>query len=269
MGSSDQVGKLIAALADYRLRAKARRALQQLGADVAGARVAALVTDPSLPENSRWAAIMLVRAWAYASACGDLLQVVRTHPGLRGSAVSALQTITGLDIGEDEEEWERALADVNGYRAAHLQTGADAEEQGDTAAEHVELFRKALADIATEMSWEEEGYLYLRVPLEGGRKQQLVVTFNAVSKGGQPLTTIYTECGQPTASVLDTITRRNVTAKYGKFLVEKSEEGPDKVVMRETVPSHRLNLELAREIVLAIAMEADSLELEMTGADHI
>ena len=44
---------------------------------------------------------------------------------------------------------------------------------------------------------------------------------------------------------------------------------PSIVVMRESVPSQRLTPKLARDIVMSIAADADSLEFEMTGADRI
>jgi hypothetical protein len=109
----------------------------------------------------------------------------------------------------------------------------------------------------------------MRIPLEGGRKQQMAVTFDEEDPSGQPLATVYTECGEASDGMLDSITRRNVTSKYGKFEVEETEDGNAKVIMRQHIPANRLSADLAREVVTAMAAEADSLELEMTGADHI
>jgi hypothetical protein len=269
MSGSDEVAAWIRELGNFRTRAKARKQLERCGPEVAAEAVLPLLSDDALPENVRWAAIMVVKAWRYTAAAPVLLQVVRTHSGLRGSAIQALEALTGLAIGEVPDEWEQALADPEAYRRAHLEPQALAMADPSGEPDGCRLFRQALGNLATEITWEDNAYLYLRMPLEGGRKQQIVVTFSEVDAGGRPLTTMYTECGALRPEAVDSIARRNVTARYGKFYTQKDGQGNEVVVMRETVPALRLTPKLARDIVLSIAAEADSLEFEMTGEDHI
>ena len=268
MPGSDEVAVWIRELGSFRTRAKARKQLQCCGPAVA-AQVLPLLSDNSLSENVRWAAIMVVKAWGYAPAAPLLLDVVRTHSGLRGTAIEALEALTGLAIGYAPDEWEHALADPEAYRREHQEPQALALADPSGEPDGCRLFRQALGNLATEITWEDDAYLYLRMPLEGGRKQQIVVTFSEVDAGGKPLTTMYTECGALQPGVMDSIARRNVTARYGKFYTQKDEQGNDLVVMRESVPALRLTPKLARDIVLSIAAEADSLEFEMSGADRI
>jgi hypothetical protein len=268
MPGKDEVAQWICELGSFRTRAKARKQLVSCG-PAAAEQVLPLLGDDSLPENVRWAAIMVVKAWGYAPAAPLLLQVVRTHSGLRGSAIQALEALTGLAIGEAPDEWEHALANPEAYRREHQEPAALALADASGEPDGCRLFRQALGNVATEISWEEDAYLLLRLPIEGGRKQQLVVTFGDLDAGGMPLTTMYTECGRLRPESADSIGRRNVTARYGKFYTQKDEQGNDIVVMRETVPTLRLTPKLARDIVLSMAAEADSLEFEMTGADHI
>ena len=95
------------------------------------------------------------------------------------------------------------------------------------------------------------------------------MTFDETDPGGQPLAMIYTECGEATPAAVDSISRRNVTTKYGKFEIEEDSDGKKKVVMRQRLSFGQLSPELIREAVRAMAAEADSLEFELTGADHI
>ena len=268
MPGSDDVALWVRELGSFRTRAKARKHLERCG-PAAAEQVLPLLSDSSLPENVRWAAIMIVKAWGYAPAAPLLLAVVRAHSGLRGTAIQALEALTGLAIGYAPDEWEHALANPEAYRREHQEPGSLALADPSGEPDGCRLFRQALGNLATENTWEDDAYLYLRMPLEGSRKQQIVVTFSEVDAGGKPLTTMYTECGALRPDVVESIARRNVTARYGKFYTQKDDQGNDIVVMRETVPALRLTPKLARDIVLSIAAEADSLEFEMSGADHI
>lgn len=268
MSGIDDVTAWVEGLKDHRTRARARRELTQFG-PAAAERVLPLIADETQSENTRWAAIQVVRAWRYQPAAPLLLEVLRKHAGLRGSAARALEELTGFEIGETVEEWERALADPEGYRREHQEPAALAAAEDASEPEGCRVFRQALANAASEIRWDPEGFLYLRIPLPGGRKQQVLVSFSERDAGGRPVATIYTECGALGPAAEDSITRRNVTARYGKFYVQKDEQGAELVLMRETVPVHRLTPKLAHDIVLAMAAEADSLEQEMTGADRI
>lgn len=268
MPDTDGVSAWVDGLKSFRTRARARKELERCGPTAAD-RVLPLITDTTLPENARWAAITVVQAWGYTPAAPLLLAVLRTHPGLRGAALQALEALTGFSIGDVPDEWERALADPEAYRRSRQEAAPLAAADTGSEPDGCRVFRQALGNAASEIAWDPDGFLYLRIPLEAGRKQQVLVSFADVDSGGKPLATLYTECGEVRADSLDSINRRNVTARYGKFYLQKDDQGTEQVIMRETVPLQRLTSKLARDIVLTMAAEADALEQEMSGADHI
>ena len=270
MADMQQLEALIPQLADYQTRHAARKQIEAMGPVVAG-RLLPLLTDPALAENSRWAVLSLFTTWRHLPATPTILEVARADRGLHGEAVHALEVITGLQLGEDFDEWEKALADPAAYAtqeaaARQMDEGMPTEERQQEKGYNI--FRRALASTASEFKWEEEGYLYMRFELKGRRKQQIVATFQGTDPSGHPLVTLYTECGPSTPEAIALMARRNVTTKYGRFVIEGA-VGEEKVVMRENIPLVRLTEDLARDVVMCMATAADSLENELTHADHI
>jgi hypothetical protein len=271
MADLNALESLIPQLAHYQTRHNARKQIEAMG-PAAAPRLVPILSDDSVPSNMRWAVLSLCASWRYRDAAPAILGLARDDRGLYSEALRALATITGFDIGDDVAEWESALADPDGYaaRKAAEQLGeseADEDEE-ENEEEACRLFRRALADLTSEFKWEDEGYLYMRFELPGGRKQQMVATFTATDPGGNQMATIYTECGPAEPQIKELIRRRNVTAKYGKFVLEGEGAG-QKVVMREMIPIQHLTEDLVREVVPCMATDADSLENELTHLDRI
>ena len=269
MASAQSIESLISQLADYRGRHAARMTIEAMGPSVAD-RLLLVLGDASLPENMRWSVLALLVAWKHLPAAGAILEVAREDRGLHSEAFRALSAITGLEIGEDADEWEKALADPAAYAAqaaAERRLEEEAEEEDPEKAGY-NLLRRAVGSVASEFKWEEEGYLYMRFPLPGGRKQQMIATFQAAAADGNPMTTLYTECGAATPGAAELISRRNVTAKYGQFVLD-GEPGEQKVVMRHVAPTGELTEQLAHDILLSMAFEADSMENELGQCDRI
>lgn len=270
MSENQSLDNLISQLADYRTRHAARLRLKEMGPAIAD-QLLPLLGDTARPENLRWSVLALLVAWKHRPAASEILRVVRADRGLQSEGVRALESLTGLEIGEDWDEWEKALADPAGYAAPktaapaerpHHKVGKSPEERGR------EFFRRALAREASQFQWEAEGYLYMRFELPGNRKQQIVATFHETDSNNQPLATIYTECGPANSQAVTAITRRNLTVTHGKFEIEGPED-EQKVVMRAHIPFANLNEKLVHDVVLSMAVEADSLEHELTQADRI
>jgi len=259
------IQELILQLGDFRRRHDARSALAQHGADAAPLLLEAL-SNRNNPTNMRWAAVTLLAACRYTDACPVLIEIMREDLNLRGEAWRALETITErTDVGDDPDGWERALdvADV----PAEEETPEPEEDASET--EVFQLVRRSLAAHATKISWEEEGYAYVRLALPGGRKQQILISFDQTDADDNPLACIYTECGPDTPNAEQAIYRRNVTLQYGKFTVEKDADGVGKIVVRHLAPLAGLTAEILREVVFVIAREADNLEYELTQSDRI
>ena len=266
MAQTQDIDQLIAQLGDFRTRAQARRQLQALGS-VAAERLMAVLQRPESPENLRWSAVTLLAACKCEEATPLFVDLLRNDLKLRGEAVRALQSITGHDIGEDLAAWEKALNIAAAEEAEPAEDAATEEHEGEPAG--MALFRKALGGVAVQFSWEEPGYLYMRVPLSEGRKQQMIVTFDDKDANDEPLTTFYTECGPASSQAVDIISRRNVTLKHGTFEVETDDDGSKKIVMRCKAPTASVAAVEARDIILNMAREADLLEFELTGTDRI
>lgn len=266
MPTEAEMDALINRLGDYRTRARARRLLRQLGRQPAEKLLTVLDDEDAVP-NKRWAAIGLLADCRYEPAVPALLRIMKSDGTLNGDAYRALRTITGHDIGEDVAAWEHALS---GGAPPDGDAPGDTPPQGpDEDSPELNLVREALGDVATKLSWEEPGYAYLRLPIGTDRKQQVIVTFDEVDKDGNPLASVYTECGPATNEAQEATSRRNVTLAYGRFAVEE-DEGAEKVVMRHYERLERLTPALLRDIVLAMAREADNLECELTqGGDRI
>jgi hypothetical protein len=259
MAENTAIEQWIAQLNDFRKRSAARLALRGAGAAAVGPLLTVL-QNRSAPENVRWVALTLLGECRCDEAVPVLIQIARDELGLRGEAIRALRAITGKDLGDAPDEWAAALSETAGEPAAPAPAG--------TAA--LAMVREALGDVATELTWEDSGYVYLRIPLREGRKQQMIVMFDdAVAGGTVPGATVYTECGPATPQAIDIIPRRNMTLSYGRFEVEPDGGGKQKVVMRERIPADRLYKELLRAIVLGMAREADTLEFELTQGDRI
>jgi len=277
MSEPQSLEQLIALLADYRTRHAARMRIKDMGPAVVD-HLLPLLGDSSKSENLRWSVLALLVAWKHLPAAPEILRVARSDRGLQSEGVRALERLTGLEIGEDWAEWEKALPDPEAYAARqdasatdeapavaarpHSKVGKSPEERGR------ELFRRALANIASQFQWEAEGYLYMRFELPGNRKQQIVATFHETDAEGRPLASLYTECGPASPEAVTAITRRNLTVKHGKFEIDGT-EGEQKVVMHAQIPLAGLNEKLIHDTAMCMAVEADSLEHELTQADRI
>ncbi len=260
------VTELIEALGDYRTRSQARRELGKLG-EAAAPELIKLLGDSEGHTNARWSAVTLLAQCRCPEAATVLLQVMREDENLRGEACRALQKISGLEIGEDLEAWEQAL-------------NAQTEDAPAAAAEAIagervvtnpllDLVQKSMAGLTGDVSWEEGGYVLVRVPLHEGRKQQMIIMPEESETEQGPCVCIYTECGPEPPHVEQVVYRRNVTLPYGKFTIEKDEAGHGKVVMRHLVAASQLNAEKLNDIIMVMSREADNLEFEITHSDII
>lgn len=266
MPNHDDIEVLVEQLASFATRARARKRLQALG-EAAVPGILGLLRDTHAPENARWAAVTLLAGLKCDLAVPVLLNILRNEPSLQGEARRALESITGQDGGDDIATWEALLA---GSTPDAEGGGVSPSTAGDVS--ELELCRQAVGQLATHLTWEEtdgEGYAYIRLPLKGERKQQMIVTFDDVDEDERALTTIYTECGPATPKAVAIISRLNVTQRYGKFLVEDGPDGQPKVVMRHQTLRAGLLPETLRTILLTMAREADGLEFSITQSDRI
>ncbi len=268
MTQASEIDALIHRLGDYRTRAEARRRLAELGEQAAPNMLEALMNEPHATPNKRWALTTLLGQARYEPAIPVLLEMLRNEPALRGDACRALQRITGKDIGEDLNDWERALSGTADAEGPDTEATTDATPERSMPEK--ELIRQAFEGIATKIEWEgDPPYAYLRIPLPGERKQQMIVSFTEKDENGRDVVSIYTECGPASPATEAAAHRRNVTVQYGRFTVEQDDDGRLRVVMRHALHRHGLSAERLREVVESMARDADSFEAELTHLDRI
>jgi len=278
--SNNEIKQLIGGLGHFRTRPAAMQRLLEMGHAAAPILLAALRETPPAFSNKRWALIELLRMLRYRDAAPDLVAIVREDPALRGDAVRALREITGLDGGEDAADWERLLFQEGQGEAAATAT-QPREEKTRAQEEQVEspatqeppglaLIRRAFEGVASRFEWNaDERYVYLRLPTNRGRKQQMLILFDRQDEDGRSVVEVYTECGPASPSAEQAAFRRNVTLQYGKFMIDRDEDGTGKVVMRHTMRLEGLTSEDLREIVTTMARDADHFEFDLTNSDRI
>jgi hypothetical protein len=285
MASGDRIESLVQDLAHFETRGHARRTLSEIG-PAAEPALLDLLAAPDVPVNQRWAAVTLLAELKSQEAVPRLVALMKTEENLSGEAARALREITGLDIGEGVEAWEQALAaeaasgpdaaaDENVPQGPLPETAGEeaagpAEESGrQSAPPQLDLVQEALGHQAIEISWEEAGYAYVRVPTKGQRQQQILIDFGEHDADGNPAALIYTECGPCPEDVSELLAASNATLKFGTFGVETGDAGEDRVVMRHYIPLDEITTDTLRDIVMGMAAEADSLELAVHGKDTV
>lgn len=259
--ATSNVADLVNDLKDFRKRRQARKRLEDLGTRSESALIQVLEA-PDNTLNQTWAAIRLLAEMRSEDAITPLVEIMRKNENLDGEAARALRIITGKEIGEDLNEWEAAL----GMSISEDEDDFDLGKAGEC----LQLLRAAVGGMTTEIKWEPEGdYAYLVMPV-GGRRQQLLIAFEDPDEVENAQVMIYTECGPAIEDAESIMSRRNVTLSYGQFNIEQDPEtGEAKVVLRHFIPSEQFDEGKAREVLPAIATDADVMENELTGDDRI
>lgn len=255
--------RLVRRLTDYRTRGEARRELLQLGAEAVPA-LAAAVAHPI--EGVRWAALRTLADTDAPEALDALIAALRNERARRDAALMLAER-TGVDLPPDEAAWRRwrETGDMPAKQAV-----IDSDELGATDTARLTPERiVAMATSGTRAAAEAEGNVYrLVVPLDLGRSQQVIVSFETVDDEGEPTVCIYTECGPAAPEQYDAAFRRNLTIPYGRIAV-RDIDGRDMFVMLHQMMRRGLNLAEMRKAILSIAKEGDALELELTRQDII
>jgi len=262
-----ELQNLVNQLKDYRSRAAARQQLRRAG-NAAVACLLPALSDNDAPTNMRWAVITLLGDCRSSEAIEPLIEIVRTDLGLRGEAVRALQLITGADYGEDIEQWQA-------FRRGEISATDDNDtmlmgptQNLDFAALQATI-EQALAPLAQQLSWEDPGYAHLVMPISGGRKHQLLISFEQNDASNQAMACFYTECGVAAANTQAMLSQRSGDLDYGQFGIESDDTGCRKIIMRHTLAITDFTADNIREIATAMTRDADSLEAELHQTDQI
>lgn len=265
MTTQTEIDRLIAELDDSRTRARARRALAQVGADAADRLLEVLAQGAGGVPNKRWAAVNLLGSCRHRAAVPVLVAVMRDEPGLRAEAHRALQAITGRELEEDADAWEAALA-ADGDPVDGTPGAAEAPTTPRRPEE--ELAHQAVGDLATSIAGEEPNTVCIRIPADRGGNLHVRLDFGGTDRLGDPLLCIHTDCGPATPSLQAIVFRHNVTLRYGCYSVERTEDGTDRAVWRHhTSPLGLLSKHL-RDVLLALVSDVEQLRSELAQGEQ-
>jgi hypothetical protein len=263
------VRQLIQRLGNFQTRAAARQELVLLGKEAVAPLIAAL-KHPN--EGVRWSAAKTLGEIGDAAAVDALIEALG-NVSLASTAAESLQAITGKNFGTDAAAWRhwRQTGEETPPNAGITSTFAAAEPEENVSAEGLsneEIIQHVLHGIARAKSHPIPGGAQVEIPLEGGRRQNLAITFDSKDADGKPLVCIYTECGPAHPTKYDTVFRYNLSLPYGSVAV-RDVDGHPMFVMMHTTPRQSLDIAVLRRAVLAIAKQADALEYELTRKDVI
>jgi hypothetical protein len=263
------VKQLIQRLANFQTRAAARQELVLMGKEAVPALIAAL-KHPN--EGVRWSAAKTLGEIGDESAVDALIEALGM-PSLAPTAAESLQAITGKSFGTSSDAWRRwrqtgeepeSTAGLTpSYAAGDVEENVSAEGLSDE-----EIVRRVLRGLPNARAHPISGGTQVEIPLEGGRRQNLVITFDSRDAEGKPLVCVYTECGPAHPTKYDTVFRYNLSLPYGSVAV-RDVDGHPMFVMMHTTARQSLDIAVLRRALLAIAKQADALEYELTRKDVI
>jgi hypothetical protein len=263
------VKQLIQRLGNFQTRAAARQELVLLGKEAVAPLIAAL-KHPN--EGVRWSAAKTLGEIGDAAAVDALIEVLG-NPNLAPTAAESLQAITGKNFGTNFAAWQhwRQTGEDPPPSAGLTPTYAAGEPDEAVSAEGLtdeQVIQRLVQGLPRARAHPIQGGTQIEIPLEGGRRQNLAVTFDSKDAEGRPLVCIYTECGPAHPTKYDTVFRYNLTLPYGSVAV-RDVDGHPTFVMMYTTPRQSLDIAVLRRALMAIAKQADALEYELTRKDVI
>ena len=140
-------------------------------------------------------------------------------------------------------------------------------DEQDTAAPapppEFELVQKAVEGLVESVSWEPPDTARVEVRAGKLRTKRIDVVFGQKNRQGEPVVCIRAECGPAKPTVKSVMFRYNVTLRYGKYDVEKGENGEEIAVLRHYAARARLTPMHLREIVESIFNDSEQLRCEL------
>lgn len=109
--------------------------------------------------------------------------------------------------------------------------------------------------------------LQLHVPTEGNRSQVVSVA-DRRDRDGRPLLVVASLCGSFEARNAGPLLRYNAKLSYGAFVVERTADREEMVVLRATLPAASAGPEVLRRLITEIAQRADKVEGRLNTKDQ-
>jgi len=238
----EEIRTLVAELADFARRGRAKTRLVMMGKQAVGPLVEAL---GSPVEGVAWSAAKALGEIGAPEAVGALTQAL-ANPGLKEVAADALRRITGTEPG--------GAAGAGGESVSFKRLS-----DGELA--------KALSSVTVSLGKSGAGYA-CNVRLPNGRHQKVDMVLGLKDSDGSALVALYTECGPASADKYEWALKTNLKIPFGSFAMRDTSEGP-KFVMVDAYLRETASVEQLRRALESLAKRADSLEETLTGADNM
>ena len=259
---SEQAKQQIAQLRSFRGRKGAMDALMQMGDEAVPDLVEALANRM---ENVRWAARSVLVMIGGEAVTARLVEALE-DPRRADLAAEALSEITGRTLGADRQAWAQFLSGAAApSEAAREAPAAPAEAAPAEPLSDEALIEAAIAGTDVQAKTRSGGAV-LTVPLEGGRKQRVTVSFASKDSEGEPLVVIYTECGPAEAKNFEWALRQNLRMAFGAIAIRDRDDEPIFVMVNTHLRAAATPDEV-RKSVLLLARKGDKLEKALTEGD--
>lgn len=245
---SDRAPQLIASLANFRLRSQAKRELVALGHEAVQDLLDAL---PAADQAVLWCLVTALGRIRDPKAVPPLVDLLDSDRISRSDVISALESITGRDFGDDIAKW-RELRPA----PAHAQPAAPASPEA--------LVREALRD--TDIAIRTAGSsVTCDVHLPSGRSQKVRV-YPTRDPDGEDLLAFYTECGPVDPARYEWALRKNMRIPFGRYGI-RDLDGKPTFVMVAVLPRDSVRPADVRKCIDTLAEKGDRLETFLREED--
>ena len=276
---SERAQQLIAQLRHFRTRKDAIDGLLMLGDEA----IPDLIDTLGHPmENVRWAARSVLARLGGDTVVERLIETL-DDPARQEQAAEALREITGQAIGTSRQAWadwarprgQAAPPPAETAREPAPAAGAAPEPSPEAAPEPEQparpladgdLVQAAVKDANIDVRQHSGGYV-LTVPLQGGRRQRVTISFNATDFEGESLVVVYTECAPAEPKNYEWALRQNLRMSFGAIAI-RDRGGHPTFVMVNTHSRGTLDAEDLRKSVLLLASRGDKLGAALTDTDE-
>jgi len=245
--SREEIDRLVAQLANYAARSRARMKLVIVGRPAVPALVAAL---KSPLEGVSWSAAKTLGDIGAEEAVEALTEAL-SSPAAGDAAAEALRKITGKEPASEAAPGAAATRPQESVSVARL-----SDEQLARAI--------ASATIAAEKT--PTGYS-CRVSLPEGRGQKVEMMLSLKDADGSPLVAFYTECGPAAPDRFEWALKMNLKIPFGSIALRETPEGP-KFVMADAYLREGTTVHQLRRAIEVLAKRADAIEQSLTGRDE-
>lgn len=252
---SELIDHALTQLEDFRTRSRALRVLEQAGG-AAESKVLQALRDAG-SDNIRWCLIQLLGTVGGKAAL-DHLQAQQYDVALGGVAVDSAKRIRArLGIAEPLPEGQLGAA----LAAAAPAATRSVAPQMDPGS----LMRGVCRPDLWAME-ENNGAFHITVPLAGGRKQVVDVSFDRKDDDDQPVVELLTVCGPLESRYVKSLLRFSARINYIAAGLRKFDDA-DRVILIRHIPRAAGTEEVLRKAVADLAVHGDSIEKALQEED--